>query len=77
MELEAMKKLLQNTQTRRVNFNAKYAKSKSYYLNENDITIKNNGESKTKEDDAAKKSKNPLRPADNRVSSNFHQLLVD
>jgi SPP1 family phage portal protein len=77
MELAAMKKLLQNTQTRRVNFNAKYSKSKSYYLNENDITIKNNGESKTKEDDAAKKNKNPLRPADNRVSSNFHQLLVD
>ena len=72
-----MKKLLENTQQRRVNFINKYQKSKAYYQNENDITIKNGGESKTKDDDAAKKEKNPLRPADNRVSSNFHQLLVD
>lgn len=72
-----MKKLLERTQGRRNKFNEKYSKSKHYYLNENDITIKNHGESKTKEDDASKESKNPLRPADNRISSNFHQLLVD
>lgn len=77
MEVEAMKKLLERTQGRRNKFNEKYSKSKHYYLNENDITIKNHGESKTKEDDASKESKNPLRPADNRISSNFHQLLVD
>lgn len=77
MDVKAMKKLLENTQQRRVNFISKYQKSKKYYENENDITIKNGGESKTKDDDAAKKEKNPLRPADNRVSSNFHQLLVD
>ena len=41
------------------------------------ITIKNHGESKTKEDDEGKKAKSLLRSADNRVSSNFHQLLVD
>ena len=72
-----MKKLLEQTQDRRNSFNEKYRKSKHYYLNENDITIKNHGESRTKEDDAGKKRNNPLRPADNRVSSNFHQLLVD
>lgn len=72
-----MKKLLQNTQARRKNFIERYSTSKRYYLNENDITSKNNGESKTKEEDAGKESKNPFRAADNRVSSNFHQLLVD
>ncbi|RMC55054.1 phage portal protein [Lactobacillus sp. ESL0261] len=77
MEVDSMKKLLEQTQDRRNIFNEKYSKSKHYYLNENDITIKNHGESKTKEDDASKESKNPLRPADNRISSNFHQLLVD
>ncbi|QYN56412.1 phage portal protein [Lactobacillus panisapium] len=77
MDVKAMKKLLENTKQSRVNFINKYQKSKDYYQNKNDITIKNGGESKTKEDDAAKKEKNPLRPADNRVSSNFHQLLVD
>ena len=77
MDVKGMKKLLENTQQRRINFISKYQKSKKYYENKNDITIKNGGESKTKDDDAAKKEKNPLRPADNRVSSNFHQLLVD
>ena len=77
MEVDSMKKLLEQTQDRRNSFNEKYRKSKHYYLNENDITIKNHGESRTKEDDAGKKKNNPLRPADNRVSSNFHQLLVD
>ena len=72
-----MKKLLQSTQARRTQFISKYGTSKRYYLNENDITLKNNGESKTKEEDAGKESKNPFRAADNRVSSNFHQLLVD
>ena len=35
-----MKKLLEQTQDRRNIFNEKYRKSKHYYLNENDITIK-------------------------------------
>ena len=77
MEVEAMKKLLQNTQSRRIDFINQYDISKRYYLNKNNITLKNDGESKVKDEDAEKESKNPLRPADNRVSSNFHQLLVD
>ena len=60
MEVEAMKKLLQNTQARRTEFISKYSTSKRYYLNENDITLKNNGESKTKEEDAGKESKKPF-----------------
>ena len=77
MEVAKMKKLLESTQGTRNKFNEKYRTSKNYYRNENDITIKNHGESKTKEDDEGKKAKSLLRSADNRVSSNFHQLLVD
>ncbi|WP_283679940.1 phage portal protein [Lentilactobacillus sp. Marseille-Q4993] len=68
-----MKQLLVNTDMRRNAFNARFDTSVRYYLNRNDITSKNNGESKLD-----KKAKDePLRSADNRVSSNFHQLLVD
>jgi SPP1 family phage portal protein len=51
--------------------NEKYAMSKRYYLNENDITIPNGGEDKIDEKDDF------LRKSDSRVSSNYHQLLVD
>ena len=57
MEVAKMKKLLESTQGTRNKFNEKYRKSKNYYHNENDITIKNHGESKTKEDDEGKKQK--------------------
>lgn len=55
MEVAKMKKLLESTQGTRNKFNEKYRTSKNYYRNENDITIKNHGESRTKEDDACKK----------------------
>ena len=38
MEVEAMKKLLQNTQSRRIDFINQYDISKRYYLNKNNIT---------------------------------------
>lgn len=68
-----MKNLLQLTDPRRTDFISKFQKSLSYYFNKNDITNRNNGESKTNPDGKDE----PLRKADNRVSSNFHQLLVD
>ena len=68
-----MKNLLQLTDPRRTKFISSFQKSLSYYFNKNDITNRNNGESKTN----AKGKDEPLRKADNRVSSNFHQLLVD
>lgn len=52
-----------------------YRKSMRYYKNRNDITRKNHGKSKA--DGSQDDSKNPLRHHDSRVSSNFHQLLVD
>lgn len=73
MEVKTMKQLLKNTDGRRIKFANQFDKSLRYYFNKNDITNRNNGESKLNES-----GKNePLRRADNRVSSNFHQLLVD
>ncbi|MCT3574155.1 phage portal protein [Levilactobacillus brevis] len=73
MEVKTMKKLLTNTDSRRNKFNEQFNRSVRYYFNENDITNRNNGESKVN----PKGSDDPLRQADNRVSNNFHQLLVD
>ncbi|MGQ4559265.1 phage portal protein [Levilactobacillus hammesii] len=73
MEIKTMKQLLKNTDGRRVKFANQFDKSLHYYFNKNDITNRNNGESKLNEDGKDE----PLRRADNRVSSNFHQLLVD
>ena len=73
MEVKIMKKLLTNTDSRRIKFNNQFNRSVRYYFNENDITNRNNGESKVN----PKGSDDPLRQADNRVSNNFHQLLVD
>lgn len=73
MEIKAMKQLLINTDPRRLRFNALFRESLNYYFNKNDITNRNNGESKVNEHG----KDNLLRSADNRVSSNYHQLLVD
>lgn len=73
MEVKTMKKLLTNTDSRRNKFNERFNRSVRYYFNKNDITNRNNGESKVN----PKGSDDPLRQADNRVSNNFHQLLVD
>lgn len=73
MEVKAMKQLLKNTDGRRIKFAHQFSQSLRYYFNKNDITNRNNGESKLNE--AGKDE--PLRQADNRVSNNYHQLLVD
>ncbi|MDB1102831.1 phage portal protein [Lentilactobacillus parabuchneri] len=73
MEIKQMQELLKATDKRRNKFNHQFQRSLRYYKNENDITNRNNGESKLNEhgkDDI-------LRSADNRVSHNFHELLVD
>lgn len=73
MEIKTMRKLLKNTDDRRAKLAGQFDQSLHYYFNENDITNRNNGESKLNGDGKDE----PLRRADNRVSSNFHQLLVD
>lgn len=73
MELEALKNLIKNTQAQRNNFNTQFNEALRYYQTKTDITNRNNGKPKIKKDGA----KAPLRSADNRVPSNFYQLLVD
>lgn len=73
MEIDALKKLIKSTAAGHTKFTDRYETSVKYYKNENDITLRNNGESVIKEDGG----KDLLRKADNRVSNNLHQLLVD
>lgn len=73
MDVKALKELLKNTGTQHKRFSDRYEKSIKYYNNENDITLRTNGKSIVKEDG----KKDPLRRADNRVSNNLHQLLID
>lgn len=73
MELNSLKELLKSTSSQRAQFNGDYETSIRYYKNQNTITDRTYGESKIKEDG----KKDPLRKADNRISNNLHQLLVD
>lgn len=68
-----MQDLIKNTSTQRAGFLNRYKKALKCYKNENDITSKNNGKSEMNKDG----KDDPLRRADNRVSSNYYQLLVD
>lgn len=68
-----MQELIKNTATARGQFINSYEEARKYYNNENEITNRNNGESKVNKDG----KDDPLRHADNRVSHNFYQLLVD
>lgn len=73
MEIGTMKKILQNTDPQRITFSDRFHHSLRYYFNENDITNRNNGESKIN----LNGKDELLRSSDSRVSNNFHQLLVD
>ena len=69
MEIEVIKKLIKKHTICHTNIVWKALKAESYYRNKNDILIYD----RKKNDD----SENPLRNADNRISSNFHGLLVN
>ena len=73
MDLKTMQKLVTNAQTSRAEFIRDYEQNIRYYKNQNDITSRNHGESKT----TAHGKSDGLRQADNRISSNFYQVLVD
>lgn len=64
MKIEEIIKIIKNDIPRR----EEILKAKKYYANKNDIL--ENGVSKNDKTD-------PLRNADNRISHNFHQLMVD
>ena len=73
MELKQMQELIKNTSTQRAIFFNSYESALKYYRNETDITSRNDGKAKLNKDG----KDDPLRHADNRVPSNFYQLLVD
>ncbi|MCL0330601.1 phage portal protein [Apilactobacillus xinyiensis] len=73
MSVSVMKQVLENTDSDRISRISKIEESINYYKNQNDITRRNNGESVIKKD-----GKNELlRSADNRISNNFHKIIVD
>ncbi|MCL0319420.1 phage portal protein, partial [Apilactobacillus xinyiensis] len=73
MDITQMRKVLNDTDGSRQRVIEQNNTSLRYYLNENDITLRNNGISKINK----KGKKEALRSADNRISNNFHELIVD
>ncbi|MFS1193764.1 phage portal protein [Enterococcus lactis] len=71
MDLEKFKSILKPLVDKQTKKNKEIETAEKYYQNENDI--------ETKVDPAklADTGENPLRVADNRVSHNWHQLLLD
>lgn len=70
MDLETMKKVIKRYTANHADFIIKAATADRYYRNKNDILMKD----KPKEKD---ETESPLRNADNRISRNFHGLLVN
>lgn len=75
MEIEAIKKLIQRSFINVSKRNSDMNIADLYYRNENDI-LRNKRVGDKNADDTDKET-NPLRNADNRISHNWHQLLVD
>lgn len=63
ISIKKIQKVIQEDSTRR----ERIARTKRYYANENDIKIEG----------IVPADKDPLRNADNRVSHNYHQIIVD
>lgn len=79
MDLEGAKKLIKANISTHAEFVIKAMEAKRYYKNENDILI--NGSKTLQKSDIKKASEKledtPMRNADNRISHNFHGLLVN
>jgi len=73
LELKDIQKIIQDTAGERTKQINSYDEALRYYENENDITRNTGGKSKMNKDG----KEEPLRHADNRISSNYYQLLVD
>ena len=73
--------LYSNTSTYLSEVNNKYKESVNYYKGRNLISrtgsLTNIEQAKQQADDAKKDKRDPIRKANNRVSSNFYQILVD
>lgn len=73
MDLKTMQDLVKQSASSRAEFQNSYDEALRYYSARNDIVSRNNGRSQLNPDGKG----DPLRRADNRVSSNFYQLMVD
>ena len=73
MDLKTMQDLVKQSASSRAEFQNQYDEALRYYSASNDIANRNNGRSQLNPDGKG----DPLRRADNRVSSNFYQLMVD
>lgn len=69
MDIEVVKKLIKKHTTGHAEILCKSLVAERYYRNKNDIL--------TYKKDKDEESENPLRNADNRISNNFHGLLVN
>lgn len=68
MEIEVIKKLIQDNLINHTNFCVDASMGRRYYEGDTDILYKKSTEEETS---------NPLRNADNRIATNWHGLLVD
>jgi len=71
MDIETVKKLIQDYEPGHMDFVQKALIGERYYRNKTDILFKDN------KDDDKDPEGNPLRNADNRIPRNFHGLLVN
>lgn len=71
MEINVIKKLIKKHSVNHIDFMKKAEEAKRYYDNRNDILFKKKSYDKENEEE------NPLRNADNRISTNFYGLLVN
>ena len=67
MDLKTMQELVKQSATSRAEFQNHYDEALRYYSARNDIVSRNNGQSQLNPDGKS----DPLRRADNRVSSNY------
>lgn len=78
MKIEEAKKLIKDYLSGHSAFVLQADIGERYYRNENDILFRNKkAERSDRKEDDQEKTKNPLRNADNRISHNFHGMLVN
>ncbi|MEY8370134.1 phage portal protein [Aerococcaceae bacterium 50-4] len=73
MEIDVLKKIIKNNLNKFEQRNSQIRKARKYYVNENDIMLDSDPINQQYDE----QNKNALRQADNRVSHNWHRLLVN
>lgn len=73
LTIAEMQKIIEDKMPDHLKYVKRVEVARRYYLNKNDIKTNKSPANRNRDDDEGKL----LRKADNRVSNNFHQLLVD